>query len=106
MSQNIVFEKLCHPTLSYDKLTQELCKAQSILNVLESITPKSNIHKTMNSNQNHWNNNYSKSIILNLEAQLNIHITRYIFENNKFKADNSTPLMLLKVGLPGAMGSL
>ena len=55
-SQSILFNKHRNPTMDYDGLTQELRKAQSTLDILESVTPKSNVRRSANANQNSNNN--------------------------------------------------
>ena len=88
MSQGIIFREHRYPTYTYDELTQELRKAQSTLDILESISPKSNVRRTTNGNQNISNNNNGKPKNSNSEARLNVRNTTYEFENNKYETDD------------------
>ena len=97
MSQNIIFKEHRNPTLSYDELTSELRKAQSTLDVLESVTPKSNVRRTTNGNQNNSNNNNGKPKNSNSESRLNIRNATYEFENNKYETDNNGNLSYVQI---------
>ena len=48
MKEQIVFRENCNPTMLYDELTQELFKAQLTLDILNSVSPKSNICRRTN----------------------------------------------------------
>ena len=75
-SQSILFTKHRNPTMDYDELTQELHKAQSTLDILESVTPKSNVLRTMNSNQNSSNNIPNGKPKIQIQIQVRIK-TKY-----------------------------
>ena len=109
-SQSIVFKEHRYPTMTYDELTQELRKAQSTLDILESVTTKSNVRRTTKSstssttsttnttsNQNTTNSTNGKPKNSNSETRLNVRNTTYEFENNKYETDDNGNLSYVHI---------
>ena len=87
MSKQIIFNESRDPTLDYDELVKELRQAQSTLEILESISPKSSsVRRTNNGNQNSSSNNNNNKNTTNSQV-LSSPSTEYKLDNNTYKTN-------------------